>query len=471
MSGLSEASLMVVLDRSGQLIAATGPGREFWRLSATQIGEWCGRSLAGEFDFSEILVLPGKTYRCRVQASTTSSGPPTAVIVTAAQLESRPWALQGELDGERYAALCRLVAGLTHELRNPLASISLTAELLAGRLADDDARERLRDIVHHVDRAEELLDSFRRFSREEDVGRRLLSLNALIHDAVRLEQRSLSAGGVEIALELDPELPEVLGDPSQLRLVASNLLRNAAEAVASTNRAGRVRVHTSHRHGVIRLTVEDDGPGIPVEHVSRVFEPRFTTKDAGNGLGLAMVQGVVKSHGGHAWVDPSYRRGARFSVDLPDPRHSTPAVHRATLGIELMQGPSHAVLLVDADDARRERSRRAISAIGWKVHVASSVDVALRKLRASDFDAVLVASDLGADTIRDLTARVRAACPELATRMGIVSACAADVDGSNWREAGLFMLSGTSDTLRLQSFVRLVAGMDSRPVRAMATPP
>src|SRR5205814_1677843 len=96
---------------------------------------------------------------------------------------------------------------------------------------------------------------------------------------------------------------------------------------------GRIGIRTSHHHGVVRLTVEDDGPGIPEASLPRIFEAHYTTKAKGTGLGLAMSLAVVKAHGGHIRAENRRRRGARFLVDLPDPQHSIPAQQQTALGV------------------------------------------------------------------------------------------------------------------------------------------
>jgi CheY-like chemotaxis protein len=310
---------------------------------------------------------------------------------------------------------------MVHELRSPLATIALTVDLLAmsGELGAEGA-ERLRGIGDQVERAEEVLRSLRRFSREEAGAMSLHCLNQLVRDAVRLERDLVESPGVTVALDLEPELPPVAADPSQLRLVVANLLRNAAEAMRDGGHPGTIRICTRDHQGVIRLLVEDDGPGLPAEVLSRIFEPYFTTKETGTGLGLALSAGIVRAHGGHLWAENRRPRGARFVLDLPDPRHATPARQANALGVDLSSTSARVALVVDPRDDRREELRRTVAALGFKVHVAGDARLGLRKLAASAFDLVLAAAGADADWAVDFCARGRLHHPDTAGRFVVL---------------------------------------------------
>ncbi len=227
---------------------------------------------------------------------------------------------------ERLAVLGTLAAGVAHEIRNPLASISGSIELLrATPLAstsgesDDDDRHTLMDIVtREVDRLEGLIRDFLDYANPQP--RELLNfdLAILIDETVKLFAQDRSYD--EITMEAD--LPEsedggseevrICADPGRIRQVLWNLLRNGAEAASS-----EVRVSLTRDDGHAVIEVRDDGGGISPEDYARIFDPFFTTKSHGSGLGLATCERIVREHGGRIFVDSS-EGGARFCVYLPD---------------------------------------------------------------------------------------------------------------------------------------------------------
>jgi len=174
-----------------------------------------------------------------------------------------------------------------------------------------------------------------------------------------------------------------------------------------------------------------------------------------------MCQGVVKAHGGHIWAEAGRRRGARFFVDLPDPRHSTPAWHQSLLGVDLANAPIRSALIVEPDVMRMERLRQAVASAGFKVHVAADPPVALRKLRAADFDALLIGGSPERGDAIELCTRARVQYPELAGRLGVV--CAEEPDPAERRRlelAGARLLIGDRDAEALAQFVRDLAEVE-----------
>ncbi|HET9597342.1 MAG TPA: ATP-binding protein [Anaeromyxobacteraceae bacterium] len=217
---------------------------------------------------------------------------------------------------ERLADLGQLAAGLAHELRNPLASMVGSIELLrqAQTLPPSDAR--LMDIVlREAARLEQLVAAFLAFSRPATPRRERVALERAIGETLDVFAHDPAASRVRVTRALEPA--SAWCDPDQLRQVLWNLLSNAAQAAASGERAGEVRVACRAEGKAAAILVEDDGPGIPPQDVARIFTPFFTTKERGTGLGLAIVQRVVDAHGGGLTVEPLSDRGTRFTVRLP----------------------------------------------------------------------------------------------------------------------------------------------------------
>ncbi len=226
---------------------------------------------------------------------------------------------------ERLADLGRLAAGLAHELRNPLASVSGCIELLRANapLSAEDAR--LMDIVlREATRLNQLVTRFLEFSRPAPVERRGADLAAIAAETLDVFANDPAAARVRLDRALDSA--PVACDTDQVKQVLWNLLANAAQALggreggANGGPAGAIRVSCgAAEDGGAWMAVEDDGPGIAAADLSRVFIPFFTTKERGTGLGLATVHRVVEAHGGSIDVDSAPGRGARFTVRLPGP--------------------------------------------------------------------------------------------------------------------------------------------------------
>jgi two-component system sensor histidine kinase PilS (NtrC family) len=218
---------------------------------------------------------------------------------------------------KRLADLGEVAAGLAHELRNPLASISGCVELLRGAsgLSDEDQRM-LGIVLRETGRLDQLLTRFLAFSRPTPPRPRPTDLAVLAGETLDVFAADPAAAGLALERSLAPSPVSCDGD--QLRQVLWNLLSNAAHAVREAGRGGRVRVSCAPvPGGGAALQVEDDGPGLAPEDAARVFTPFFTTRSQGTGLGLAVVQRVVDAHGGQVNVERAPSGGARFVVRLP----------------------------------------------------------------------------------------------------------------------------------------------------------
>jgi signal transduction histidine kinase len=238
--------------------------------------------------------------------------------------EERRWAEQLR-QAEKLAALGELVAGVAHEINNPLTGISAFAELLLEEGLTPDQRESARLIKREADRAVGVVRDLLAFSRKTEPEHLPLRLDALLEHVVRMRGYALRAGGVAVTLDVAPELPPVRGDEAKLQQVFLNLLLNAEYAlreVASPHVTVRVRpacaADALPGEGVV-IEVSDCGPGIAPDALARIFEPFYTTKPPGEGtgLGLSVSYGIVQAHGGEITVRSAPGAGTTFAVALP----------------------------------------------------------------------------------------------------------------------------------------------------------
>ena len=226
-------------------------------------------------------------------------------------------AMQAEVQrSERLADLGRVAAGLAHELRNPLASMAGSIELLrtAPGLSTGDAR--LMDIVlREAARLEQLVAAFLAFSRPAPPRREPVDLERAVTETLEVFAHDPAAARVRIERDLAPAVADC--DAGQLRQVLWNLLANAAHAARQREGGGTVLVRCVADGERARLEVEDDGPGIPAADLPHLFTPFFTTREGGTGLGLATVQRIVDAHGGAVGVASTPGQRTRFTVRLP----------------------------------------------------------------------------------------------------------------------------------------------------------
>lgn len=219
---------------------------------------------------------------------------------------------------ERLATVGQLAAGIAHEIRNPLASISGSIELLkqAPQASEDDRT--LMTIVHReVSRLNALIGDLLDYANPRPPQPVDCDLAVLLDETMQVARGEQAFAAVELACEIDGPLP-VHADPSKLRQVLWNLVRNAADAAAGGGK--HVRVTASGGADGTVITVADDGPGISPEHLTRIFDPFFTTKRKGTGLGLATCHAIVTEHGGRIDVESEPGKGTKMVVRLPAER-------------------------------------------------------------------------------------------------------------------------------------------------------
>ncbi|HVO19502.1 MAG TPA: ATP-binding protein [Anaeromyxobacter sp.] len=220
---------------------------------------------------------------------------------------------------ERLAAVGRISAQITHEIRNPLNAIGLNTELLSEEIASlpqppGEAVAMVAAISREVDRLNGVAEHYLRFARPPRPARERQDLNELLGGLLDFLAPELAAAGVAVDRDLSPELPAIRGDEAQLRGAFLNLLRNAREAMPG---GGRIAVRTRPIEGGVEARIGDTGGGIPPGDLTRIFEPFYSTKERGTGLGLSFTQQVIEEHGGTIQCQSEVGRGTTFVLRLP----------------------------------------------------------------------------------------------------------------------------------------------------------
>ncbi|MEE8470904.1 MAG: response regulator [Dehalococcoidia bacterium] len=223
------------------------------------------------------------------------------------------------LESEKLAAIGELVAGVAHELNNPLAAISLYSELLLDEVEDVGTKERLEIVNGQTERAITIVNNLLSFARKHEPQKSYTSVNESVASAVELRAYELNLDNIKVVQELDPDLPGTMADSHQLQQVFLNFISNAEQAMKEAHGKGNLLIQSRKAGDIIQVSFTDDGVGISAEKLNRVFEPFFTTKDVGKGtgLGLSICHGIIQEHGGQIRVESTIGKGTTFMVEIP----------------------------------------------------------------------------------------------------------------------------------------------------------
>ncbi len=344
--------------------------------------------------------------------------PPTVLLVGRDMTSERE--MRARLaETERLAAVGELVAGVAHEVNNPLCTISAFAQLMMKDVTlTVEQRESVDVIQSETVRASQVLRDLLTFARRSDGVRQPVDLNEMLQRTTRLRAFELEQEQIALEMELAESLPPVDGDPGQLQQVVLNLIVNAVQAMRPRKPKKVLRIATHLEGDMVVMEVGDTGPGIPAEVRARIFEPFFTTKKEGTGLGLSVSYGIVAAHGGSIGVARSSSLGSTFRVTLR--RAGESATGEDDMGHLIMAERSplrgNRVLFVDDEPALRT----GMMTFGRlrKINVVTAEDgaSALAAARIGDFDAVVCDLRMPGMDGATFWEALRLEQPELATR-------------------------------------------------------
>jgi len=236
------------------------------------------------------------------------------------QAEEREKQLQTELHlSSRLASIGELAAGVAHEINNPLTGMIGFSQRLLRKSTDEATSRDLERIHNEAQRAAKVVQNLLTFARRRESKKEYSDINDILGRALELRAYELRTSNIELAVELAPDLPKVMADFQQMQEVFLNIILNAEQAMTEAKGGGKLAIKTKKTKDNIRICFTDDGPGIPAEHLDRLFDPFFTTREekGGTGLGLSVCHGIVTEHGGRIYAKSKPGKGATFFVELP----------------------------------------------------------------------------------------------------------------------------------------------------------
>ena len=246
-------------------------------------------------------------------------GRPTHIVSVEQDITEERRLKEQLIHSERLSAVGQRVAGVAHEINNPLQAVMGFSELLINAETRADVRADLEQIRADASRAAKIVHGLLLFARRETLERSVADLNEVARSTLALRSFDYRTRGITVLQEYSVDVPLVVANREQVQQIIVNLLLNAEHAVRSSAAAGTISIRTGQLHdGAAFLEIADDGPGVPAGAAGRVFEPFFTTKPVGEGtgLGLSVSLGIAEAHGGSLVLVPS-DRGARFRLTLP----------------------------------------------------------------------------------------------------------------------------------------------------------
>ena len=292
---------------------------------------------------------------------------------------------------EKLSALGEVLAGVSHELNNPLSVLVGQAQMLIETCDDEQTLERARKISNAADRCTRIVKSFLAMARDEPTEMAPVDVNAAVEEALELTAYALRTSGIDLSLRMAKELPVISGDGDQLRQVFTNLIINAHHALMDGQGTRKLHVSTTFqpKSDRIAIRVRDSGTGIPDHIRDRIFEPLFTTKKVGTGtgMGLALSYRIIQAHGGDITLESGPGEGASFLVTLP--RHSKKTAMNGGRKSDRKRTCNFQILVIDDEDDVGEIIADVLRHDGHDVDFAASGLSALDMIKRRDYDVIL----------------------------------------------------------------------------------
>jgi PAS domain S-box-containing protein len=324
----------------------------------------------------------------------------------------------------RLASVGELASGVAHEINNPLTGVIGYSALLSDREdVPEDMRRDLEAITEGAQRVASIVKRLLAFARQIKPKRDYVDINEMIENTFYLRAYHLRTSSIKVTTQLAPDLPMTIADTGQLQQVFLNLIVNAETEMRLAHGKGKLLIKTEKADNTIRISFQDNGPGITKENLDSIFNPFFTTREVGEGtgLGLSICHGIVTEHRGRIWAESEPGKGATFIMELPvvteaeQPKPSEPVVE------EPEKVAKARILVVAYEQIIRDFVKRVLAGEGYEVETANNAADALKKIESKRYSLILVDIKMpGMDGV-ELYKRIQKIARSLARRVAFMT--------------------------------------------------
>lgn len=338
--------------------------------------------------------------RCHVSPLTDETGKIEGVIVSARDITQLKRLEEQLAQSERLAAMGQMLAGVAHELNNPLTAILGITEILRDLPETSENARRQLELSHRqARRAARIVQNLLDFSRPAAPQKKPLDVNSLIERAAQLQEHTLRRNHVSLEWKPNPGLPLVLGDANQLIQILLNLITNAEQAIRGVRESGRIEIELSGSGAGVSIRVSDDGPGIKPDVLPRIFDPFYTTKrpGGGTGLGLSISQAIIREHNGNIEAAAPTSGGTVFTITLPalpDSKAAPSPLDTAVISSASLRQMANilkdrSLLVLDDEESIRLLLQEGLTAQGLRVDCTATGEEAMELARKNAYEVLL----------------------------------------------------------------------------------
>jgi signal transduction histidine kinase len=294
----------------------------------------------------------------------------------------------------RLAAVGEMVAGIAHEINNPLTGVVGFSELLMEENLPQEIKAQLKIILDGSNQVKDIVKRLLTFSRQSKAVKACTNINELIDATLELRSYVLRTSDIEVVKHFDPDLPCVVADSGQLQQVFLNLIVNAEYSMKKAHDKGILTITTQQKDDHISISFKDDGMGISKETKGKLFNPFFTTKDVGEGtgLGLGISRSIILEHGGTIEVESQPSQGANFIITLPTKPSTEEALVEAPIVTTASAGKVKIgrSLVVDDEEGVRKLVNTILAQSGHTVDITGNAGEALLKLENTTYNVIIM---------------------------------------------------------------------------------
>ena len=379
--------------------------------------------------FNEVTIVKGDgtTVNCEGDATLVHWRQRMALQVNLTDVSERRKVGEQLRRAEKLSALGQLIAGVAHELNNPLAVVIGYSEILAGKSdLDKETIDDIHRIHHESQRASRIVRDLLSFARPSEPQKKAVNINRLVASVLETQEARLEAAGIQLDQHLIDVLSTTKADPGQIEQILVNLIGNAIHVLSERPKPRVLTIRTEEEGNYIRMIVADNGPGIPSDIIGRIFDPFFTTKPLGKGtgLGLTISNTIIQEHRGKILVENQPTGGAKFTVELPVVQCAeTPTADRPPRETK-PQGAlaaTRSVLVVDDEPSVLALLKQIMTRGGYEVITATNGQEALERIAGRSYDLILSDMRMPGMDGRKLFETVKKQNPALAHRIVFVT--------------------------------------------------